>query len=151
MLKSGVKVVDHHLGNHRHHRDRQVRVGKRILQRALEHVSDRSFGVGDTYIQRLGAHLRRGELRSQQLRADLRPIAMGQHQEIAMPNKLHEMSRSHGRIRALLSDRTGLTGAKQRIAANRDQGKLRHRYTITATNRPLPTAHDEFVWSSFAL
>jgi hypothetical protein len=57
--------------------------------------------------------LRGRDLRAEPLRADLRAVAVREHETIAMLNQLHEVAGCQRRVRALFGDATALSSAQE--------------------------------------
>jgi hypothetical protein len=107
--------VDPHAGQDRRGRQRRVDRSQRLLEQVadlalrhrVEHVERERRGVG------LAARLLQGE------RADLRPVAVGEH-DLVRPRDPRDRRRGLQRVRGLLGPRAALVLADQRVAAERD-------------------------------
>src|SRR5262245_50748962 len=64
--------------------------GQQVAEDLLDRVTEAAFGFGDAEIERQSRHDRLRDLHPQQLLADLRPVAVGQHETVTSGDEIDE-------------------------------------------------------------
>ena len=91
-----------------------------VVQRLRQQVSDLALAGGAADVERLTVRDVRGPLGAQQLRADLRPVAVRNHEVIPEPDQAQNGRGGPASVRQLLGDRSLFACSNQRVAANRN-------------------------------
>jgi hypothetical protein len=90
---------------------------QRVLERLLDHVADPPRGGRDQHAQRQRGQLGARPLVAQQLVADLRAVAMHDHDPPAAARQLHHRGQALPRVGELLMDVAARARRLQRVAA----------------------------------
>ena len=112
--------VHDHLGDQRQHLLPQPAPAQRGAERLGQQVAELALGGGAADVHRHRRHLQRGGLLLQQQPADLRPVAVGQHQGDAGADQLGQRDGGGSERGAQLGRRTGPARRAQRVTAQGD-------------------------------
>jgi hypothetical protein len=88
------------------------------LQRLLQNVSDLALSRSAANIQRMSRDLARSPFRAQKRSANLRAIAMGEHDSVTGTDQADDLGCGPLGIGALFGDRPGFARANQGVSAN---------------------------------
>ena len=105
-----------------------ARAGERVLQRLLDHVSHPSGGSRDQDSERQWLDLIAGDFVARQLVADLRSVAVDQHDVPSRCRELHDRDEARARMPKLIADRRPLTGRSDGISSEGDNDRSRGRH-----------------------
>ena len=117
-----IVAVHQHLGDDGHHLAAQSAALEFVVERALEHVTDRALRIG---IGKIDRHFRNdalGKPRAAQDEADLRAVTVGQDHRHARLDHVGDVMRGLRRGLALIRNRLVLLVGNQGVATHRDDG-----------------------------
>ena len=115
VLERRVLRIDHDL---RQHRDDVVLLGNDVAEFLLDHVADHADGLGADHVQRVGVDRLVGLVHQRQ-QADLRPVAVGDHQLVLVVHA-RQLARRDADVAALVLDVERLAPLQQGVAAECD-------------------------------
>src|SRR6185295_6286125 len=120
LLKRGVVAVDERLRHERDDRDADAAALQRVAERVLEHEADRALGVADRVLHRHRRHLAVGDLGAAQDEADLRAVAVRQHDVPAGGDHRRDVRRRLADRVVLVVERGVRVVEDERVAADGD-------------------------------
>ena len=123
--KRGIVVPHLHLRDHRRDLAIASRAAERVLERLLDHVADPSGRRRHEHAERQRRDFRAGELVAHELIAHLRSVAVHETQIPAIEREIDDRAEALARVRELVADRAVNAGGRERIAAERDDCRLR--------------------------
>ena len=115
MLHGGVIGRDQGLRHQAHDRNFHAGCGQFVLQRLRQQVADFALTGGAANIQRLAVHHVGGAFRAQQLRAHLRPVAVGDHQAVSQADEADDRLRRAAGVGQLLGNRSLFTARMREL------------------------------------